>query len=57
MKGVHGRHDAALWHWDALAAAGSARGPAIVTGEGTTVVVAPGWTVAVVEGGHLDLRR
>ena len=54
---AHGLHDAALWHWDALAGNGAVPGPAIVTGEGTTVVVPPTWTVTVVDGGHLDIRR
>lgn len=42
---------------DRLGAGQALAGPALVVGGGTTVVVEPGWTLRVGEGGALRLRR
>ncbi|MEZ5862970.1 MAG: hydantoinase B/oxoprolinase family protein [Geminicoccaceae bacterium] len=48
---------AEVWRREALAPGDRVRGPAIVAGTTTTIVVEPGWALEVTELGHVVLTR
>jgi N-methylhydantoinase A/oxoprolinase/acetone carboxylase beta subunit len=52
-----GSVQAAIWQRDALTAAATVAGPAIIEQSDTTVLVEPGWTARLATGGVLLLER